>query len=404
MNRSVFAACALAIVCSAGLPTAARAAEVAPGTTLPDASSLVGFAAAEAAARADTALTPTRISLETESGRWQYRVEGAGLRAQRVRVDINASTGAVVRARSDRGGGGSLAREAAAIRNALATADTSFQQAADNATAANPGSFAHDVRLTLSGNTLLYRVELVNATAALEVLINPVGGAIVSTQAQDNGGTTGGSDDGVTHDQNDDHGGAAGNSGSNGSNSGSSQSGGNGSGNANAGSSNSGSSSSGSSNSGNSGPGTAQPGSLPNQPRAVAEALTSVLAPGSRLVESRVTKARNSQIFEVVTLAPSGAGTKTRIDLRTGAVTGSSDEQVGTTDLARLAAFDAALAGQAALTPQAAVAAAWSANKGDVLRIEPQAIQGRPVYEVRMLLGNRERSLKVNALTGAVTN
>ncbi len=393
MKRSVFGACVVAVVALSGLPaTSVLAAEVVPGTTLPDSSTLVGFGAAESVAKARSALTTTRINLEPDEGAWRYRVEGFGVRGQRIRVDVLATTGDVIRVRNE-GGGGRLSREAAAIRAAVNSFTVSFAQAADIAATANAGFFVHDVRLELRNGTLVYKVQLVNATASREVRLNPVGGAIISTQAGDD--TGGGTGDAPNHDQNDDHGGAAGNSG----NAGGSNTGGSNSGN-------SGSSNSGNSGSGNSG-NTPQTGNIPNQPRAVAAALAAALAggpSGTQLVESRYVRIRNQMQFEAITLAPGNIGTRTRFDLRTGNIAGVSGEQVGSDDLARLAAFQAALGGAASITPDAAVTSAWNANRGDVLRVEPSVQRTTPVYEVRMLLGNRERTIKVHAVTGTVVN
>lgn len=379
MKRSVFGAFALALVTLAGLPaTPAHAAEVVPGMTLPDAASLVGFGAAESAAKNAAAFTTTRINLEPDEGVWRYRVEGFGIRGERVRVDVDAFSGTVRRARRDGGGGNRLDRDEIAIRNAQGSFTVTFDQAASIAAAANAGFFIHDVRLDVKNSGIVYKVQMVNATAAREVRLSPVTGAILSTQAGDDNG--GGSNSGGNN--------------SGGSNSGGSNSGGNNGGNTGT-------------NPGNGNNGSTFPGNLPNQPRAVVAALNTALTgkpAGTVVVESRYVRIRNITQFEVVTVAPGGIGTKTRIDLRTGAVVGTQGEQVGADDLARLDAFNVALGASAPISFQTAITAAWTQTRGDVLKVEPELHNGAPVYEVRMQTGSRERTIKVHAVTGAVVS
>lgn len=383
MKRSVFGAFALALITFAGLPAnTATAAEVVPGMTLPDVSTLAGFGTAETAAKNAAAFTTTRINLEPDEGVWRYRVEGFGIRGERVRVDVDAFTGTVRRARRDGGGGNRLDRDEIAIRNAQGSFTVTFDQAASIAAAANAGFFIHDVRLDVKNNGIVYKVQMVNATASREVRLSPVTGTILSTQAgDDNGG---------------------------GSNSGGSNSGGNSSG-GNSGGSNSGGNNGGNSgtNPGNGNNGSTFPGNLPNQPRAVAAAIDTALTgkpAGTLVVESRYVRIRNITQFEVVTVAPGGIGTKTRIDLRTGAVVGTQGEQVGADDLARLDAFNAALGTSTPISFQTAVTAAWTQTRGDVLKVEPELHNGAPVYEVRMQTGSRERTIKVHAVTGAIVS
>ncbi|HEX2836610.1 MAG TPA: PepSY domain-containing protein [Phycisphaerales bacterium] len=376
MKRSVFGAFALALVTLAGLPaTPATAAEVVPGMTLPDTASLAGFAAAESAAKNAAAFTTTRINLEPDEGVWRYRVEGFGIRGERVRVDVDAFTGAVRRARRDGGGGNRLDRDEIAIRSAQGSFTVTFDQAASIAAAANAGFFIHDVRLDVKNSGIVYKVQMVNATASREVRLSPVTGAILSTQAGDDNG--GGSNSGGNSGNNN----GGNNNGNNGGNTGT--------------------------NPGNGNNGATFPGNLPNQSRAVVAALNTALTgkpAGTVVAESRYVRIRNITQFEVVTVAQGGIGTKTRIDLRTGAVVGTQGEQVGADDLARLDAFNAALGASTPISFQTAVTAAWTQTRGDVLKVEPELHNGAPVYEVRMQTGSRERTIKVHAVTGAIVS
>ncbi len=405
MKRSSLGIVALTLLAFAGLPAApALAIDVVPGMTLPAAGTLIGFQQAEQTALgASAGLTITRLNLEPDEGVWRYRAEGFNVRGGRVRVDINAFTGAVIRNRVDGGGNGSRRnREAEAIRAASASFTLNFAQAGAAASTARPSAFLHSVRLEQNGSALVYKAELVTATSVVEVRINPVTGAISSTQGGDdngggnsggnNGGNSGGGNSGGT----DDNGGG---------NSGGSNSGGN-SGSGSSGSSGGGNSGGSSGNSGGGNGGGVPSGNLPNQPQAVAAAINTALAGkpvGTQVLESRMRRVRTLTTFEVVTLAPGATqSTETRIDLRTGLVVGANGDFASPDDVARIAAFNAALGSATPISYELAIDRAWNSLHGDVLKVEPGLHLTQPIFEVRILTGNRERSVKVNAITGAI--
>jgi uncharacterized membrane protein YkoI len=328
------------------------------------------FPIGEVASRARLAssgATLTRVHLEWE-GRWVYRAELVTSSGQRWRVHMNATTGAIVQARRDSGGGSSLRQIAAMARAVVPT--VTFEQAAGIGAAATGNSLVVDVRLTIRSNALAYRVTTFNTTHKSEVWINPRSGAVIEMNSmprqQGDGGNGGGG------------------------------SGGSGGGNGNGGS--------GSGGNGGGGGGNPPPALPPNGTTLAAaiEAAVSGAPEGAIAIEAKFERRRFVSMIKV-TLGVPGSTVGQEVKFVAGSNAPIREREVlGADDSLALQAFLAGLGGQTPIGFGAAMSAAVGATGGDVSRVEIGTVGATPIYEVKTVVNLRERSVKVHALTGAV--
>lgn len=356
-----------ALVGLAGLAPVAIASgsdDFPPGTVLPAADQVIGF---QAAASTTTGTFPgaviTRVKFELENGQIVYRTEGVHpMRRARVRQDINPITGAILRSRSQTINVRE-ARDAATIGQAMNTFTVNFSQAAQIAVQSRGAGQATDVRVDGTSRGLTYKVTVLNGATKAEVRINPVTGAVLSTSVDDNGGASGGNGGG--------------------------NSGGNGGGNSG----------------GNGGSNNPVPAALGNGARAISNAIANALAnqpAGTLVVEADLKRERGARL-EVKTIAPDAANAiEFRANPGTGAIIRSESEGLDAGDAALVAAFRTALGTSTPLTHADAMARALTVARGDVSAIEIGMQGGQPMYEVKVTLGARSRSIKVHAVTGAI--
>ncbi len=348
-----------ALVGLAGLAPVAIASgsdDFPPGTVLPAADQVIGF---QAAASTTTGTFPgaviTRVKFELENGQIVYRTEGVHpMRRARVRQDINPVTGAILRSRSQTINVRE-ARDAATIGQAMNTFTVNFSQAAQIAVQSRGAGQATDVRVDGTSRGLTYKVTVLNGATKAEVRINPVTGAVLSTSVDDNGGASGGN--------------GGGNSG------------------------------------GNGGSNNPVPAALGNGARAISNAIANALAnqpAGTLVVEADLKRERGARL-EVKTIAPDAANAiEFRANPGTGAIIRSESEGLDAGDAALVAAFRTALGTSTPLTHADAMARALTVARGDVSAIEIGMQGGQPMYEVKVTLGARTRSIKVHAVTGAI--
>ncbi|MCC6952423.1 MAG: PepSY domain-containing protein [Phycisphaerales bacterium] len=362
----------LLLATAAGTPALALAAggdDFGVGIVLPAPASVISIATAEQTSLAAVPrATLLRIELELENGRWVYRGElAARLARTGARVDINATTGAVVRTRADKLGG-SDQRHAVTIFNRASEIRFSFAQAADAALAVAPG-LVTDVKLETEGRTIVYKVTTHTQTSRSETGVNATTGAVIRTSTI--GTPSGGGDD----------------------NSGGSSGGGSGGGDDN----------SGGSSGGGSGGGDTIP-SPTGQAAVLAASIDASLAasPQGALPIEVKPRRRNMVMFIEVLVGVPGrtSGLEFLVDPVSGRATRESTllGEDGTV----LTAFTRALGTQAAIGFGGAMQIAADASQSGVSRAELGVYRGQPIYEVKVLSGRREVSVKVNAVTGAI--
>ncbi len=348
-----------ALVALAGLaPVAMAGADDLPsGSTLPALDQVVGF---QAAANSTIAAFPgaivTRVKFEFENGQLIYRTEGVQpVRKARVRQDINPFTGAVLRSRSQNLGGRD-GREASTLQTAFATFTVDFSQAGQIAVRSRGAGQASDVRIEGTGRGLIYKVTVLNGTAKSEVRIDPITGAVLGTSTKDNRNDSGNN---------------------NGNNSGNNNGNNNGGG-----------------------------GAIGNGANAIANAITNALAnqpAGTLVFEADLERGRGGTKLEVKTIAPDATSAiEFRANPGTGAIIRSESESVPASEANKIAAFRTALGTNTPITYANAMALAVAARAGDVSEIEIGVLGGQPFFEVKVQQGARSRSVKVNAITGAI--
>lgn len=386
LTRSLIAMSLVALAGTTSPAFASGADDLPAGITLPSDSQMVGFqAAANRTASTFGNSVVTRVKIEFEDGRFVYKVEaGASRSRDRIRQDINVFNGIVVRSRVQT----LSTNDARAISNlsaALPAFTVDFGEAAAIGVTSRGAGQAVDVRIEPDGRTTyLYKVVVLNNATKAEVRINPITGQVVSTSVDDNGG---------------------GNSGGNGNGNG--NSGGNGGGNS-GGNSGGGNAGGGNSGGGNSGSGNNGGSNVPlgdNATRlnlAINTALASQPA-GSIALEAELFRHSRAPKFEVKTVAP-GATTaiEFRFNLLSAAIVRTEIETMDASDAANAAAVFAAVGNATPIGYQAAMQNALAVRSGDVTKIEMKTVGSTAIYEVKIFSGNRERSVKVNALTGAI--
>ncbi|GDX99971.1 hypothetical protein LBMAG48_23750 [Phycisphaerae bacterium] len=368
--NSRFARIALVLVLAAGCANNVHASgldDFPRGTVLPAATTLIGW---QSAFDITKAANPTgvisSIKLERENGVWVYRSEtGVGTFRQSVRTDINASTGQVRRVRRSNVGGGDQ-RNLQNIAVSQSTITVSFAQAASIAEARVPGLQAYNIRLERSGSRpLSYKVELFVNGAAAEVRVNAATGAIVGVQTVGTprpvgttppatGGTTPPAGGGTPP----------------------------------------------------AGGGTTPPVALTGNALLLSNAISNALATepaGTLILEAKFKVNRFQNVVEVKTVeAGSLAAEEISLTPSTGAIVRRENEGLDAGDAATAAALFNALAGQTAIGHASAISRALAARSGDVSEIEMQMQGAIAIYEVKIVQAGRERSVKVNAITGAI--
>jgi uncharacterized membrane protein YkoI len=282
-----------------------------------------------------------------------------------VRQDINPFTGAVLRSRSQNVNIRE-ARDAAAIGAAMAAFTVDFGQAAQIAVQSRGGGQASDVRLDGGSRSLTYKVTVLNGAAKSEVRINPVTGAVVGVSIENGGGASGGNGNGNSN--------------------------GNGNGNANG--------------NGNGGSNNPVPAALGNGARAISNAINNALVnqpAGTLVVEAELRRDRTAARLEVKTIAPHAASAiEFRPNPGTGTIIRSESDGLDADDANVVAAFRAAVGSSTPIGHVQAMARALTAARGDVSKIEIGVLGTQPMYEVKVTLGARTRTVKVHALTGAI--
>jgi len=354
--NSRFARIALVLVLAAGCANNVHASgldDFPRGTVLPAATTLIGW---QSAFDITKAANPTgvisSIKLERENGVWVYRSEtGVGTFRQSVRTDINASTGQVVRVRRSNVGGGDQ-RNLQNIAVSQSTITVSFAQAASIAEARVPGLQAYNIRLERSGSRpLSYKVELFVNGAAAEVRVNAATGAIVGVQTVGTPRPVGTTPPAT-------------------------------------------------------GGGTTPPVALTGNALLLSNAISNALATepaGTLILEAKFKVNRFQNVVEVKTVeAGSLAAEEISLTPSTGAIVRRENEGLDAGDAATAAALFNALAGQTAIGHASAISRALAARSGDVSEIEMQMQGAIAIYEVKIVQAGRERSVKVNAITGAI--
>lgn len=365
--KKQLAGLALMVVLAAGGVPMAQAAGVndfPSNTVLPAAETLIGWQQATDISRTTVpGGLVARVRLQRENGAWVYRTEtGAASFRQTTRLDINAVTGVVARNRRGNAGGSDV-RNYRQIAEAGSTITVSFAQAAAAAETRVPGLRAHDIRLERSGNRpLAYKVEMWVSGAAAEVRVDAATGAIVSVQTVGRlpgQGTTPPAGGGTNPPA------GGGNGGSN-----------------------------------------PAPVTLTGDSLRLANAIDTTLGTepaGTIFLEASVKRSRFQNFLEVKTVeAGSFAAEEVRLALGTGAIVGRESEGLDADDAATVVALFNALAGQTAIGHVSAMGRALAVRSGTVTEVEMDMIGATPIYEVKVSSAGRERSVKVNALTGAI--
>ncbi len=363
--KKQLAGLALMVVLAAGGVPMAQAAGVndfPSNMVLPAAETLIGWQQATDISRTTVpGGLVARVRLQRENGAWVYRTEvGAASFRQTTRLDINAQTGVVARNRRGNAGGSDV-RNYRQIAEAGSTITVSFAQAAAAAETRVPGLRAHDIRLERSGNRpLAYKVEMWVSGAAAEVRVDAATGAILSVQTVGRlpgQGTTPPAGGGTNP--------PAGGGGSN-----------------------------------------PAPVTLTGDSLRLANAIDATLATepaGTIFLEASVKRSRFQSFLEVKTVeAGSFAAEEVRLALGTGAIFGRESEGLDADDAATVVALFNALAGQTAIGHVSAMGRALAVRSGTVTEVEMDMIGATPIYEVKVSSAGRERSVKVNALTGAI--
>jgi|GEM_PF-1177673 len=382
--KAVLCTSVLLLATAAGSPAfAAGGDDFGVGIVLPAPASVISIDAAEQATLvAVPRATLLRMKLELEHGRWVYRSElAARLARTGARADIDATTGSLLRTRAERLGG-SDQRNAVTIFNRASEIRLSFAQAADAALTVAPG-LVTDVRLELEGRAILYKVTTHTQTSRSETRINATTGAVVRTSTI--GTPSGGGDDnpgGGSGGGDDNPGGGSGGGDDN-------PGGGSGGGDDNPG--------------GGSGGGDTIP-SPTGQAAVLAASVDASLAAapqGSLPIEVKL-KRRNMVMFVEVLVGIPGrtSGLEFLVNPSNGRATREST-LLGD-DAAVLAAFTRALGSQNAIGFGGAMQIAADASQSEVSRAEIGVYRSQPIYEVKVLSGRREVSVKVNAVTGAI--
>lgn len=369
----------LAMVLAAGslLPAAHASGldDFPQNTVFPAANTLIGWQAAiDATRNAVGNGVISRIKLERENGVWVYRSEvGIGTFRQSARVEVNATTGAVTRNRRSNTGGGEM-RNLQNIANALSTITVSFPQAASIAEARVPGLQTYDIALERSGNRpLAYKVQMWVSGGAAEVRVNAVTGAIISVQTVGTipqGGTTPPAGGGTTPPAG---GGTTPPAGG-----------------------------------GTTPPagGGVTPVALTGDSLKLANAISTSLATepaGTLFLEASFKRNRFINSIEVKTVeSGSLAAEEITLSTSTGAITRRENEGLDAGDAAQASALFAALNGQTVIGHADAMGRALAVRSGQVTEVEMQMLGATAIYEVKVLQGTRERSVKVNAITGAI--
>ena len=349
--KAVLCTSVLLLATAAGSPAfAAGGDDFGVGIVLPAPASVISIDAAEQATLvAVPRATLLRMKLELEHGRWVYRSElAARLARTGARADIDATTGSLLRTRAERLGG-SDQRNAVTIFNRASEIRLSFAQAADAALTVAPG-LVTDVRLELEGRAILYKVTTHTQTSRSETRINATTGAVVRTSTI--GTPSGGGDDNPG---------------------------------------------------GGSGGGDTIP-SPTGQAAVLAASVDASLAAapqGSLPIEVKL-KRRNMVMFVEVLVGIPGrtSGLEFLVNPSNGRATREST-LLGD-DAAVLAAFTRALGSQNAIGFGGAMQIAADASQSEVSRAEIGVYRSQPIYEVKVLSGRREVSVKVNAVTGAI--
>ncbi|MCE7973227.1 MAG: hypothetical protein DYG92_02705 [Leptolyngbya sp. PLA1] len=367
----------------AGSPAlAAGGDDFGPGIVLPATTSVIPFAAAEQAVLAAVPrATLLRIELELEHGRWVYRGElAARLARTGARADIDATNGNLLRTRAEKLGG-SDQRHAVTIFNRAGEIRLSFAQAADAALAVAPG-LVTDVRLETEGRALVYKVTTHTQTSRSETRVNPTTGAVIRTSTV--GTPSGGGDDN-----------SGGGSGGGDDNSG---------GGAGGGDDNSGGGSGGGNDNSGGGSGGGPTPSPTGQAATLAAAIDAAIAtsPQGALPIEVKPKRRNMVMFiEVLVGIP---GRTSGLEFLVNPANGRSTREstlLGD-DATTLAAFTRSLGEQPAIGFGGAMQIAADAAQAEVSRAEVGVYRAQPIYEVKVLSGRREVSVKVHAVTGAI--
>lgn len=368
--KKQLAGLALMVVLASGGVQVAQAAGVNDfprNTVLPAAETLIGWQQAfnNSQAAVSGGLV-ARLRLEREDGIWVYRADiGAPSFRQSTRLEMNALTGAITRNRRSNAGGGDV-RNYQQIAAAANTITVTFAQAAAAAETRVPGLRAHDIKLERSGNRpLSYKVEMWTTGAAAEVRIDAATGAIISVQtvgrpSQSTNPGSGGINPPAGGGNNPPAGGGT----------------------------------------------TPEPVALSGDSLRLANAISTSLATepeGTIFLEAKIERNRFQNFIEVKTVeSGSLAAEEIRLGTGTGAIFRRESESLDSEDAAEVVAVFNALAGQTAIGHVSAMGRALAVRAGTVTEVELQMNGTIVVYEVKVSSGGRERSVKVNALTGAI--
>jgi len=342
---------------------AAFAVEFPAGTVVP-VHEFIGFGQAVTIAQNAGADLITRVQIERENGRWVYKVESYHVRdRRRIRQDIDARTGQVRRMERKTMGGGDT-RDMNAFVRARPSVTVTFPAAAAISANAVPNQPLVSVRLERNDNTVVYKTEhWVNNTSEAQVRINASTGAVIQVQ------------------------GAPANPNPNPS----------------------------PNPSPNPGPTpiptpppqqTPNLGTLNGNARRLANAALQAangLPAGSLVMEIKVRTQRFvGSVIETETVV-AGGGTKVENTYRfgNGQLVESETEGAGEKG-ATFTAVTAALDGRSPIGYTRAMEIALGVRPGDINAVELEMLGNRPIYEVKVLGGGRERSIKIHAATGAV--
>lgn len=371
---AAFIAC-LILSCGAATPALASGADdFGPSVVLPSASSLISIARAAQTIQAQApGATILRVQLELEGARWVYKGElGTSGARSRIRVMIDARTGAFMRLRRETPGG-SDQRTMLAVLQAGNAVRVTPAQAATIASAATSGQLVTDVRLDLDRGALVWKVTTHAATVRSEVRLNVTSGAVIRI-----------SHDGTSTPPPPPGGGGTGNT---------PPSGGGGGGGGNGG-------------------GTAPPpppsggtvvltGNAASLDAAILAALNGQPSTFT-VIEAKFKRLRYTTQIEVLLGADGSAyGQEVYVNPANRAVV-RERETLDADDAGVLAAFADAVQGESPIGHARAMAAAVAATGGEVTDVEIGMRGAAPIYEIKTVAGMRVWSVKVNALTGAV--
>ncbi|GJQ30781.1 MAG: hypothetical protein HBSAPP03_26650 [Phycisphaerae bacterium] len=352
----------------------AGADDFGPGVVLPANSTIIPIARAVQAVKAQASgATLIRLQLELEGTRWVYKGElGASGARELIRVMIDARSGALIRVRRETPGGGDT-RTILAVQGARMTIRMPFAQVAAAASNATNHQLVTDVRFVNDGGTLVYKVTTHAASVRSEVYLNVTTGRVIriSTEGDDTTPPP------------------SGGNGGNGGNGGTTQP-----------------------PSGGSGGGTTPPPPpggtgepiLTGQADVLNRAIIAAMQnrPTMGFIEAKFKRQRYVTEVEVLAAVPGAAyGTEIYVNPSTFA-TRTERELLDAGDVNALRAFIAALGDHNAITPARAMAAALAVTVGEVSEFEIGTRLGAPIYEIKVLNGARERSVKVHAVTGVV--